>query len=108
MTSTRNLVAIANTQTFQDRIKFFLFKAAINVLAEDPGTLGHPQRIIFANDILSGSNSILDFAIGVLTNPTISQGANPDDSNDGIYGVSDGDMEFTVNSLYNAFAGAAK
>jgi hypothetical protein len=40
---------LAQNQIFQDRVRVALVTAAVNLLAEDPGTANHNRRASFAN-----------------------------------------------------------
>lgn len=62
-------------------------------------TEGHTERVAYAKEVLAGAASILEYAIGVVTNSTIATtidgGGQPTDS----------DVEFVVNSMFSDFAG---
>lgn len=104
MASYSDLEQIARQTDFQNRICYALYSAAVAVYAEDAGTVGHAARIVFAKKVLTGQYDILSAANAVLTNPTIAAGANPDGKNGN--NISDGDMQFSMNSIYNGLAGA--
>ena len=93
-------MAKANDQGFQRRVKYFMQKAAVAIVGESESTDGHTERVAYATTILTGSASIFEVAIAVTTNSTIATaiGTNGGDP-------SDNDLEFTVNSLINDFAG---
>ena len=83
---------------FQRQVEYFMKKAAIAVMSEDTGTTNHAERVLFAKEVLNGTASVRAFAVGVATNATIATAiSNGSD-------VSDSDVEFTVNSIYNAYA----
>ncbi len=80
----------------KDRIRYYMIKYAISVMAEDGGTAGHALRVAYAKKILDGTASITEYSIGVYTNGAIAaEGLSP----------VDGDLEFQVNTIFNAFAG---
>ena len=85
----------------QMRVKYFMQKAATNIIGEAPATAGHAERLIYAKKILDGSASILEYAIAVSTNSTVAASivSNPPD------GPIDSELELTVNSMVNDFAG---
>jgi hypothetical protein len=93
-------MSAANEVGFQRRVKYFMTKAAAAILGEDPLTENHAERVVYANKILDGTASVYEFAVAVATNSTIAAnlvaGTEPSDS----------DMEFTVNSFIDDFAGA--
>lgn len=85
---------------FQRRVKFFMSKAAIAVLGEaTPIGDEHTKRIAFASSILDGSARESEYAIGVVTNPTISASIENDVT------PNDTDLAFTVNSMFSDFSG---
>jgi hypothetical protein len=72
-------------------------QAAANVMAEAPETVGHAQRTAYAQRILL--NPIVEagpIAFGVAAQPGIT-GAE----------ATDQDILFTINALFNAWAGVA-
>ena len=81
---------------FQERIKFFLKKAAIAVMAEALVTAGHTERAAYAKKVLDGDANVLEATQAVVTNATIETNG---------LASSDNDLEFTVNSMFSAFAG---
>jgi len=87
-----------NNGAFQKQVQYFLTKAAIAIINEDAATTHHTERLIFSKGILANTVSLYQFYIGVTTNPTIA--ATISSGSD----VSDTDIEFTVNSLIDAYA----
>lgn len=72
-------------------------QAAANVMAEDPATVGHGERIAYANRVmLNPSLESQAQAFGVAAQPGIT---GPE--------ATDSDILFTVNSLWNAWAGVS-
>lgn len=88
----------AATADFQNTVKYFMQKAAIAVMAESDATNNHAARLNLARKILSGQASIYEYAYAVVTNSTI--GGYVDTS----AAIPDADLEFTVNSMFDAFS----
>lgn len=89
-------MALANEQGFQDRVKWFLSKASIAVMAELLNTAGHTERVVYAGEVLDGTASVTEASIAVSTNSTVDAAG---------LAVTDNDLEFTVNSMFSALAG---
>jgi len=96
---------IANRSEFLRRVEYALKKAAIAVMAEDGGTANHAERVVYATKVIDGEASIAEASKGVVTNATLT--SSGDLSASPLFGISDGDLEFTVNSMFDAFAGVA-
>ena len=105
MATTTQLGQIAADGNFQNRVKYFLYKAAIAIMAESALTASHADRVTYAQVVLSGQADIHGQSIGVLTNPTIAADANASNGPD--WSITDGNIEFQINSQYNAYAGVA-
>lgn len=73
-------------------------KAAIAILGEEGSTAGHAERVVYAKEILAGTASVYEFAVGVVTNSTIAGKIDAETDYDS-------DLEFVVNSMINDFAG---
>lgn len=98
----------AQDEGFQARVEIFLIKAAAAIISEGVEVANHTARVAFAERVLSGSVNIEKYTQAVSTNSTIwSAMLVLDDKNNpmGGAGVTDQDLEFTVNSLIPAFAG---
>lgn len=89
----------AQEADFQHKVKIYMQKGAIAVMAEPDITVNHADRVIYASKVLNGTASILEFALGVVTNSTIGNYIETDAA------IPETDLEFTVNSLIDAFAG---
>ncbi len=92
---------LAARPAFQIRVQVAAVKAAVDVSAEDGGTANHARRTMLANQVLMSParwGQIL--AEGVAVNGTILAEAMADQV------VPDGDIEFVVASLWDAYAGA--
>lgn len=96
---------IAANKTFQNRVEYCLKKAAVAVMAELAGTANHAERVVYASKVLDGQASVIEAAKAAVTNPTLTAGG--DIGAGPLFGISDNDLEFTVNSMFNAFAGVA-
>ena len=83
-------------QDYQDKVRYFLVKAAIAVMAEDGATDNHAARVLFAQKCLAGTASVASYALGVSTNATIK--GKIDAGTD-----YDSDLEFVVNSMFDAY-----
>jgi hypothetical protein len=97
-----------NPTEFQSRVNYAMCVAAINVYAEGTGVTGHAARAAFSTRVLTGNFNLIGACFAVLTNPTISaeatlpaQGQPPNGN-----GIPDSDIQFAVNSIWNALAGA--
>lgn len=107
MATAQDLAELSKSPLFQERVKYYLTKAAIAVHAEAYGGTGQPTaaehelRIAFAQEVLKGNYNIVEVCRGVMTNDTIRTKFLADDN---IYG----DIEFVVNSVFDAFAGVDK
>lgn len=92
---------LGSDAAFIDRVRSAAVKAAIDVAAEDAGTANHTQRMNLANRVLMSPGRWAEImAEGVAANVTIVSKAMADQE------IPDGDIEFTVTSLWNAYAGA--
>jgi hypothetical protein len=105
MAATYNqLGQIANASQFQSRIKYAMNVAAASVYSEVNTTPGHAARALYATKVTAGNYSVIDAAYTVLGNSTIAAEAvyatQPD------FAIPDTDIQFSVNSLWNLFAGA--
>lgn len=90
---------------FQGRCRYALITAAVNVMAELPATTQHRLRVNYAIQVLQGSINILEVALAVLTNASIIAEANVATTPD--FAIPDSDIQFQVNSLFNALAGVS-
>ena len=85
---------LANNATFRARVEMAMTKSAIAISNEDPKTKYHTERVRYAQAALANVESTSRMmAFGVSANPAISIES------------SDADIEFTVNSIWNAYAG---
>lgn len=106
MASFKDLNTIANDATFQGRCMYALQVAAINVMAETKTTQDHNARADFARRILAANVPALIVTLSALTNSTLAAEASVAAiSTDA--GIPDSDIQFTINSIFNALAGLA-
>jgi hypothetical protein len=107
MATFAQLGLIANETEFQQRVEYAMSVAAANVYSENTSTTGHATRAAFANKVLAGNYNIKSACFGVLSNPTIAAEATiPASGPPAGNSIPDADIQFAVNSLWNAFAGA--
>lgn len=88
----------AYSDDFRWKVNHFFYKAAVAIMAEPATTPHHAERAALANHILQGGFNVNTGVVAVLTNPAIEAKLSANQS-------ADGDLEFVVNSLYNAMAG---
>lgn len=84
--------AATDTAIFQPRCMVAMWKAAQDIMAEDPQTADHQRRVAWATNVMRDKAAITpkQLAMQVLRNATIA--ANPG-------AASDGDLQFQVNSV---------
>ena len=87
-------INLAMTPAFIARVQAAMVKSAIAVSSEDPETPAHATRVQWATQVLRDpAHYAARIAFGVAANPDITADS-PDDA-----------IEFTVNSVWNAYAG---
>ena len=87
-------INLAMTPAFVARVQAAMVKSAIAVSSEDPETVGHATRTQWATQVLRDpAHYATRMAFGVAANPVITVDSG------------DSDIEFTVNSVWNAYAG---
>lgn len=92
-------MSTASDKGFQNRVKYYMQKAASAIIGEVGTTDGHTERVAYAQTILNGSASILEMAIAVTTDSTIAAAIEAETA------YTDANIETAVNSLINDFAG---
>lgn len=104
MANYNQLGQIASTPQFQSRVKYAMSVAAAAVYAEVNTVTGHAARAAYATKVTAGNYSLVDVVYAVLGNSTMAAEAvyatQPD------FAIPDTDVQFSVNSLWNLFAGA--
>ncbi len=103
--STSSLAAsIAALNTYQARVRFYLVKAAVAIVNEDPTTTGHAERVAYAQLVLGGGGDLYEMALATTSDSAVF----PDlDITVATCGVADADLENAVNARFSAFAGVA-
>lgn len=87
-------LSLAHETTFQGKVLVAMASTAKNVQAEDSGTANHANRSGYARSVLNNPNLYLfPFCLAVVTNAAINSASL------------DSDIQFTVDSLWNAMAG---
>jgi hypothetical protein len=104
MATLSDLSVIANDANFQNRVRYAMVVAAVNVYSENPNTVGHPARAALSTRVVNGQMNFQAVALAVLTNATIAAEASLATTPG--FAIPDGDIQFAVNGLWNAFAGA--
>lgn len=89
---------IAGNDIYKRRVEYALFSAAVNVMSEVNTTPSHAARVTYGAKVLAGQADVRAAVIASLTNSTLAA-ANTADS------IPDSDIQFAVNSLFNALAG---
>lgn len=95
-------MAAANDEGFQNRVKYYMQKGAAAVIGELNTTPGHVERKAYADGVFDGTESVFEMAVAVVTNGTIITNIG---AQGGHTAVTDADIEFTVNSLWDDFSG---
>ncbi len=96
---------IAENSDFQRRVKYYMQKGAVAVLSEALVTAGHTERVAYATTAVNGSALAFEHAIAGLTNATLVTNADFNAPVSGAFGISDSDLEFAVNEMWNAMSG---
>jgi hypothetical protein len=104
MATSVEVVQVVKLGQFQRRVNYFVVKAAVAVMNEDPLTANHTERVAFANSVFVSDYNLEQYTNSILANPTIMSGLTVSDAGNG---VTDSDLEFVVNSVYDAFAGVS-
>lgn len=85
---------LAIDPVFIKRVEMALVKSSIFVVAESPSTDNHVNRTAYATEVLNDPERHAEnMAKGVATNASITLEST------------DADIEFTVNSMFDAYAG---
>lgn len=95
MTLAEQVTQLADT-AYVGRIRQALVKAAVAVMAEAANTTGHELRVAYARAVLGAPDDA-----GILAARAVVTNAGLDGTD------TDNDIEFTVNSMFNALAGVA-
>lgn len=103
MANYSDIGTVATAEDFRRRVAYALTKAAVDVYAEVGTTQGHAARALYATKVLNNQFDLHGAVLGVLANPTIAAGASSSTSDNS---VSDGNMQFAINSIFSVLAGA--
>ena len=104
MASFQEMASIAASGPFQARVEYCMKKAAVAVMAEDTGTASHAERVVYAKKVLDGTASVSEYSKAAVTNTTLTAAGDSDAAD---MGITDSELEYTINSMFNAFAGVA-
>lgn len=89
------LAQMARNDQLRMRVEYLMVKAALAQLAsQSPSS----PTILLGQRILRGTEPLLPWCLGALTNSTIAAGAHALDGST----ITAGDLEFAVNSLWSA------
>jgi hypothetical protein len=106
--SAEDLIRVARDDTYAARVAMLQLIVAQQVAAEDPATANHFNRANYASIVIAGRENPKLVASHVNTNPSISQTIAADPAALGA-NVPDGDIQFTLATIWdaraNAFAG---
>ncbi len=91
-----DLHRIATNGDFQARVRYLMVKAAVSKLNDEAPSDGAK---LLGQRILDLTEPVLAWAIACTSNPAIAAGAHEPDGST----ITDNDLEFTVNSLWDAF-----
>ena len=105
MASYTDMMWISEQPTTRKRVEYCLNKAAVAIMAEASGTANHAERVTYSISVLDGEASVKQATVAAMTNSTLT--AAGDTQAPPNFGLSDNDLEFTVNSLINALAGVS-
>lgn len=85
---------LAHDSIFLQKVRVAITTAAVAVQAEDPGTANHTNRTNYAKLVLNSPDAYLQpFSNAAVANVAISAAST------------DSDIQFTINSIWNAMAG---
>ena len=105
-----NCMELAKYGPFNDRVDYYCKKAALLVMAgTDTVELGfaadnHAKRVTFSSAILKNQNNKVAYSIGVTTNAAVAQAIGVLPSSESNTAVTDGDLEYTVNHMFDAYS----
>ncbi len=102
--STLHVEYVSTKAAFRKRIQLYVVKEATKAMDEVNTVDSHVERVAFAERVFVSDYDLNQYVLAVLSNATLLAALNRDAEDNG---VTDGDLEFTVNSFYNAFAGVS-
>jgi len=99
---------LSTQQDFLGRVTIALLTAAIAVMAEDNTTTNHALRVTYAKKVLDDPDTyVRNAAKAVVTNVAISASFDKDNTHYTTT-ATDNDIQFTVNSMFDALSGVSK
>jgi hypothetical protein len=99
--SAENQIRAARDDAYAGRVAMIQLKVAQNVASEDPATAHHAERVDYAYLVIRGDENPKMVAAHVNTNPSIAATIDGDPTKLGA-NVPDGDIEFTLASIWDA------
>ena len=87
-----------NNSDFGRRVRIALTIAAVNVMSEVNTTTNHAARVTFATKVLQGQADFESAILAVFSNGTLASAS-------AAANIIDSDLQFAMNSLFNALAG---
>jgi hypothetical protein len=99
--SAEDLIRTARNDAYAGRVAMIQLKVAQNVASEDPATVNHTERVDYAYLVIRGDENPKMVAAHVNTNPSIAATIQADPAQLGA-NVPDGDIEFTLASIWDA------
>jgi hypothetical protein len=93
--------AVADSPTFQARVRQALINEALAITAEDPTTANHAERYTYARQVIDSPYAMAQrMAPGIAQNPNIGTGSSDPsvDSADG-----DSAMQYVVNTIFDSY-----
>lgn len=93
---------IATLTDLQNRVGIAMSSAAVAIYNESNTVTGHTARAAYATKVLNGNYNLPAVCLAVLINSTIQSEAQNIAGNN----ILDSDIQFQVNSIWNALAGA--
>lgn len=100
-----NSAGLAIDSNFQQVVKVAMVTVALSIMTEASNTTAHAQRVALAEGVLQNPNSYINsFALAVACNPAIPATFSTQ-LGQFTTTATDSDIQFTVNSDFNALAG---
>jgi hypothetical protein len=101
--SAENHIRTARDDVYAGRVAMIQLKVAQNVASEDPATANHAERINYAYYVIRGDENPKMVSAHVNTNPSIAASIDAAPEQLGA-NIPDGDIEFTLASIWDARA----
>jgi hypothetical protein len=99
--SSIDIVTAASDPAFYSRVSYHALKVAQMVSSEEEEHPNHANRVSYANRVFQGADNAVLLAQHVATNPAIASALE-----EGPEVPTDGDIEFTLTSIWDARANA--